>query len=165
MQNSTDELHFPGLGNGVRVLDCGLASTPAMFMSTIFDETKADGSIMLTASHLPFNRNGMKIIVDAGNGSGGFFADKILAPLGADVNGSQFLEPDGMFPNHIPNPEDKIAMASLKKAVLDKRADLGLIFDTDVDRAGAVFSDGEEISRNALIALTRSQYAVECREQ
>ena len=85
----------------------------------------------------------MKIIVDAGNGSGGFFADKILAPLGADVNGSQFLEPDGMFPNHIPNPEDKIAMASLKKAVLDKRADLGLIFDTDVDRAGAVFSDGD----------------------
>lgn len=205
------------IGNGVEVLNCNLASTPAMFMSTIFDETKADGSIMLTASHLPFNRNGMKfftadggleksdittvlktaatldeihgdyssarsfnlidryakhlrdkitsaldnekpfdgmrIIVDAGNGSGGFFADKILEPLGADIEGSQFLEPDGMFPNHIPNPEDKIAMASIKKAVLDNRADLGLIFDTDVDRAGAVTSDGEEISRNALIAM------------
>lgn len=205
------------VGNGVEVLNCGLASTPAMFMSTIFDETKADGSIMLTASHLPFNRNGMKfftadggleksdittllktaatldekhgdyssarsfdlidryakhlrskitsaldnekpfagmkIIVDAGNGSGGFFADKILAPLGADTTGSQFLEPDGMFPNHIPNPENKIAMASIKKAVLDNRADLGLIFDTDVDRAGAVLSSGEEVSRNALIAM------------
>ena len=204
-------------GHGVEVLNCALASTPAMFMSTIFDETKADGAIMLTASHLPFNRNGMKfftaeggleksditallknaaisdethgdpstaksfnlidlyakhlrgkiisalgnekpfvgmkIIVDAGNGGGGFFADKILAPLGADTNGSQFLEPDGMFPNHMPNPEDKIAMASIKKAVLDNRADLGLIFDTDVDRAGAVLSDGEEVSRNALIAM------------
>lgn len=203
--------------NGVEVLNCGLASTPAMFMSTIFSETQADGSIMLTASHLPFNRNGMKfftaqggldkadittilkfaaqvnelkgnissvknfalielyaknlrekictalnndkpfagmkIIVDAGNGAGGFFAEKILAPLGADTTSSQFLEPDGMFPNHIPNPEDKIAMASIKKTVLNNNADLGLIFDTDVDRAGAVLSDGEEVSRNALIAM------------
>ena len=203
--------------HGVEVLNCGLASTPAMFMSTIFDESKADGSIMLTASHLPFNRNGMKfftrdggleksditavlklaatcdetggdisrakkfalidlyakhlrekissalksekpfagmkIIVDAGNGAGGFFAEKILAPLGADITGSQFLEPDGNFPNHVPNPEDKIAMASAKKAVLDSQADLGLIFDTDVDRAGAILSDGQEVSRNALIAM------------
>ena len=205
---------------GVKVLDCSLASTPAMFMSIVFDETKVDGAIMLTASHLPFNRNGMKfftrdggleksdittvltnaaqiperdaniddvekfdliglyskhlrkvicdklkvstdskpfagmkIIVDAGNGGGGFFATKILAPLGADTTGSQFLEPDGMFPNHIPNPEDKIAMASIQKAVLDNRADLGLIFDTDVDRMSAVLSDGEEVNRNALIAM------------
>ena len=203
--------------HGVEVLNCGLASTPAMFMSTIYPETETDGAIMLTASHLPFNRNGMKfftsdgglekseitdllknaatfdekhgdtsraknfdliglyadnlreqistaldkekpltgmkIIVDAGNGGGGFFAEKILAPLGADTTGSQFLEPDGNFPNHIPNPEDETAMASIKRAVLDNRADLGLIFDTDVDRAGAVLSDGREISRNALIAM------------
>ena len=205
---------------GVEVLDCGLASTPAMFMSILFDETKADGSIMMTASHLPFNRNGMKfftsegglekadirrvlelaascpeekgdpakaksceliaryadhlcgviagklgakvedrplagmhVVVDAGNGDGGFFADRILQVLGANTEGSQFLEPDGMFPNHMPNPENKEAMASLKKAVLNHKADLGLIFDTDVDRMGAVLADGEEISRNALIAM------------
>ena len=206
--------------SGVEVLNCGLASTPAMFMSIVFDEIKADGSIMLTASHLPFNRNGlkfftrdggleksditivlknaidsevvkgdidsakkfdlisiyaehlknvilknlnlapdskpfagMKIIVDAGNGSGGFFASKILEPLGADISGSQFLEPNGLFPNHIPNPEDEEAMASVKKAVLENHADLGLIFDTDVDRGGAVLSDGKEIARNALVAM------------
>ncbi|MHC5840120.1 phosphomannomutase/phosphoglucomutase, partial [Streptococcus pyogenes] len=46
---------------------------------------------------------GMKIIVDAGNGAGGFFADSVLEVLGADTSGSQFLEPDGSFPNHIPN--------------------------------------------------------------
>ena len=206
------------VASGVEVLDCGLASTPAMFMSIIFNETKADGSIMLTASHLPFNRNGMKfftkdgglekadiktvltnatkieevdavinnvkkfdlislysdhlvkiirdklnigdkplsgmhIVVDAGNGGGGFFAGKVLQPLGADTSGSQFLDPDGMFPNHIPNPEDKKAMAAIKKAVLDNKADLGLIFDTDVDRMSAVLSDGEEVNRNALIAM------------
>lgn len=206
------------LANGVEVLDCGLASTPAMFMSIIFDETKADGSIMLTASHLPFNRNGMKfftqsggldkadikkvltnatnileiptaegnatkfdliglyskhlckiirdklkvgdkplagmhIVVDAGNGGGGFFADKVLQPLGADTSGSQFLEPDGHFPNHIPNPEDAKAMAAIRQAVLENHADLGLIFDTDVDRMSAVLSNGEEVNRNALIAM------------
>jgi phosphomannomutase len=96
---------------------------------------------------------GKKIIVDAGNGAGGFFVDKVLLPLGADTTGSQFLEPDGTFPNHIPNPEDKAAIASLTDAVIKTKADLGIIFDTDVDRAGAVDSDGSEINRNNLIAL------------
>lgn len=215
------EAVFGGLlGQGVHVTDCGLASTPAMFMSIIFEDTHMDGSIMITASHLPYNRNGLKfftvdggleksevkevltlasqssamavssaaiasldlidlyalhlrrkicaglcsgmydrplegmhIVVDAGNGSGGFFATKVLAELGVDTTGSQFLEPDGMFPNHIPNPENADAMASIRKAVLDNKADLGLIFDTDVDRMSAVLPDGEEINRNALIAM------------
>ena len=96
---------------------------------------------------------GMKIVVDAGNGAGGFFADKVLARLGADTGGSQFLNPDGMFPNHIPNPENKEAMASICQATLDNKGDLGIIFDTDVDRAAIVGSDGRPINKNALIAL------------
>ena len=96
---------------------------------------------------------GKKIIVDAGNGAGGFFAEKVLKPLGADTEGSQFLEPDGTFPNHIPNPEDKEAILSLSRAVIKNKADLGIIFDTDVDRAALVDSDGKEINRNTLIAL------------
>ncbi len=96
---------------------------------------------------------GKRIIVDAGNGAGGFFAEKVLAPLGADTQGSQFLEPDGTFPNHIPNPENKEAMRSVCQAVKDANADFGIIFDTDVDRAGAVDKDGKEINRNRLIAL------------
>ena len=211
---------------GVHVYDCGLASTPAMFMSTVFSETACDGAVMITASHLPFNRNGfkyfdaegglnksdikriteiadrdvpftiekaetkgqiekfdlislysdhlkeliiertskdgirnekplegMKIIVDAGNGGGGFYAGRILAPLGADVSDSQFLEPDGNFPNHAPNPEDKKAMASICEAVKTKKADFGLIFDTDVDRSGAVDRFGNPVSRNEIVAL------------
>ena len=73
--------------------------------------------------------------------------------MGADVSGSQFLEPDGYFPNHIPNPEDKAAMSSLQSAVIKSGADLGIIFDTDVDRAGIVDRYGNEINRNRLIAL------------
>ncbi|MBD5559306.1 MAG: phosphomannomutase/phosphoglucomutase [Clostridia bacterium] len=203
---------------GADVLDCGMASTPAMFMATVYDETDADGAIMVTASHLPMNRNGLKfftrsgglekediqaiidlaeggtlkpadrhgtrtetnlidlytadlvrqvrsatgsetplaglhIIVDAGNGAGGFYAEKVLAPLGADVSGSQFLDPDGTFPNHIPNPENADAMASIVGAVKNAQADFGIIFDTDVDRAGAVDADGTVLNRNRLIAL------------
>ena len=203
---------------GAHGIDCVLASTPAMFMSTIFEDTAADGSIMITASHLPYNRNGLKfltaaggadkediqkilsyaaeaeeahgtldnvlkfdligryseylvdkirtalggaekplagmhIVVDAGNGAGGFFAGRILTPLGADTSGSQFLQPDGHFPNHIPNPEDKAAMLAIKEAVIESDADLGLIFDTDVDRMSAVLADGTDVSRNALIAM------------
>ena len=202
---------------GVRLFNTGLASTPAMFMSTITEGFDYDGSIMVTASHLPFNRNGLKffvkeggleasdikevikiaeegefektfdgsvenidfmtvyadilkdkirkgtgkefpleglkIVVDAGNGAGGFYAEDVLKPLGADTTGSQFLDPDGMFPNHIPNPEDKAAGESISKAVVNAKADLGVIFDTDVDRGGCVDPHGKVINRNRLIAL------------
>ncbi len=103
-----------------------------------------------TGMNKPFD--GMKIIVDAGNGAGGFFA-KVLSTLGADTKGSQFLEPDGMFPNHEPNPENKEAMQAISSAVLENKADLGIIFDTDVDRAAIVTDDGMEINRNNLIAM------------
>lgn len=96
---------------------------------------------------------GFKIVVDAGNGAGGFYATEVLEPLGADITGSLYLEPDGYFPNHTPNPENKKAMESIVKATLDNNADLGIIFDTDVDRAGCVDKNGKEINRNALVAL------------
>lgn len=207
---------------GVKVFDCGMASTPAMFMTTVTPGYEYDGAIMVTASHLPFNRNGLKfftregglesrditdilikaqnkdyteaqiqgsvsttdfisvyaeglvdkirrevnnpdnydrplegfkIIVDAGNGAGGFYVDKVLVPLGADTTGSQFLDPDGTFPNHQPNPEDKEAMNAIVIAVKESKADFGIIFDADVDRAGAVDRNGNDINRNRLIAL------------
>ena len=96
---------------------------------------------------------GFHIVVDAGNGAGGFYADKVLEPLGADTTGSRYLDPDGMFPNHVPNPEDATAMASICEAVRESGADLGVIFDTDVDRGGAVDSEGNEINRNRLVAV------------
>ncbi|MFC2090657.1 phosphomannomutase/phosphoglucomutase [Bacteroidota bacterium] len=211
------------LSLGGNIVDCGLASTPAMFMTTKDPDLNVQAGVMLTASHLPFNRNGLKfftaegglnktdikeilqiaeenvefdeakkqgsvrkvnfidtyaanmvetirkrvndvenfeqplnglkIIVDAGNGAGGFFENSVLLPLGADTEGSQFLDPDGMFPNHMPNPENKEAMESICKAVLNSKANLGIIFDTDVDRAAVVDSAGNPINRNALIAL------------
>ncbi|MBR3815499.1 MAG: phosphomannomutase/phosphoglucomutase [Clostridia bacterium] len=97
--------------------------------------------------------NGYKIIVDAGNGVGGFYATDVLEPLGADISGSCYLDKDGMFPNHAPNPENKAAMESICRATVENGADLGIIFDTDVDRAGCVDKSGKEINRNRLVAL------------
>lgn len=96
---------------------------------------------------------GFRIVVDAGNGVGGFYATDVLEPLGADITGSQFLEKDGMFPNHTPNPENKEAMKAICDATVRNNADLGIIFDTDVDRAGCVDENGKEINRNRLVAL------------
>ncbi len=97
--------------------------------------------------------DGFHIVVDAGNGAGGFYASQVLEPLGADTSGSRYLDPDGMFPNHVPNPENAEAMESICEAVLESKADLGVIFDTDVDRGGAVDKTGKEINRNRLVAL------------
>ena len=58
---------FEGLEKGgCQVFDSGLSSTPAMFMSTVFENHGYDAAIMLTASHLPFNRNGMKFFTREG---------------------------------------------------------------------------------------------------
>ncbi|NLB61906.1 MAG: phosphomannomutase/phosphoglucomutase, partial [Clostridiales bacterium] len=159
---------------GAKAVYTGLSSTPAMFFSTILDKHNYDAGVMITASHLPYERNGFKfftkeggfekddiktilkyaeefdgagiptkamsdfeqsdimgdyakelqkiikdkaglgekpltdlhIIIDAGNGAGGYFEKLVLQPLGAKTTGSLFTEPDGTFPNHSPNPED-----------------------------------------------------------
>lgn len=204
---------------GATAIDFGMCTTPAMFMSTITEGFLTDGAIMITASHHPWNKNGLKfftnngglegkevagllteaqrivpgdmkengtirvtpflpvymnqlaerirkglktkdekpleglqVAVDAGNGAGGFYA-KLMEQLGASTKGSQFLDPDGRFPNHIPNPENPEAMKSIQKAVLESGADVGVIFDADCDRAAIVDGDGKAINRNCLIAL------------
>lgn len=96
---------------------------------------------------------GRIIVVDAGNGVGGFFESKVLKPLGAITAGSINLCPDGRFPAHIPNPEAPEAMQALTKAVNFSHAQLGISFDTDVDRAAIVDGNGQPINRDKLIAL------------
>ena len=94
---------------------------------------------------------GLYVVVDAGSGAGGFYA-KFLQDLGADVEGVD-LEPDGRFPAHAPSTEDRSALANLSRAVVEYGADLGVLFDSDCDRAAIVDEKGQEISRNRLIAL------------
>ena len=96
---------------------------------------------------------GLTVAVDAGNGAGGFYATEVLEPLGANVAASRYLDPNGAFPNHAPNPEDKAAVDALREAVLGGSCDLGIIFDTDVDRSAAVTGAGREVARNGIVAL------------
>jgi phosphomannomutase len=136
-----------------------LATTPGSIIERDFMSVYADQFVtqIRQAVNHPTNFDrpltGLKIIVDAGNGAGGFYADRVLQPLGADTTGSQFLDPDGTFPNHVPNPEDPAAMAAICQAVIKHQADFGIIFDTDVDRSAAVDSTGKELNRNRLIGL------------
>lgn len=129
----------------------GKGSTVEVDFMKIYSESLRNFIKEKTGKEKPLE--GFKIVVDAGGGAGGFYAYDVLSPLGADVSDSQFLEPDGYFKNHIPNPEDKEAMKSIQKKVIEAKADLGIIFDTDVDRVGAVDDLGNEINRNKLIAL------------
>ena len=212
---------------GCKVYDFGYASSPAMCKATIFDDFACDGAVMITAGHLPYNRNGfklftcgggldeesvasvlgyaadremqiekigdppkegqqthrlgklvfeaeksdimssyceylrqqiidgigagdkplegMKIAVDAGNGGGGYYATRVLKPLGADISASQFLEPDGMFENHAPDTENKDALNAISLQTIGGGAELGLLFNADADKFTAVDSCGREI--------------------
>jgi phosphomannomutase len=107
--------------------------------------------------------DGLKLLLNPGNGAGGFFK-YVLEDLGADVSASIHLEPDGLFPNGIPNPED-VKMLERTISVCEKeQADLGIMLDTDADRCGFVAprtinavtgirSNYEALHRNRLIAL------------
>jgi len=123
------------------------------YMEQYCENLKALIKKEVNADNYDLPLEGFKIAVDAGNGVGGFYADKVLAPLGADVSGSRYLDPDGMFPNHVPNPESPVAMKAISEAVIESGSDLGVIFDTDVDRGAVVDSKGNEINRNRLVAL------------
>ena len=97
--------------------------------------------------------SGIHVVVDASNGAGGFFANDVLKPLGADISGSDLLNPDGNFSTHSPNPEKQDSINHIQKITLDNNADLGIIFDADVDRCFFVDNEGIPITKNRLIAL------------
>lgn len=96
---------------------------------------------------------GLKVVVNAGNGAGGFLAD-CLSELGADTSDSLNLLPDGSFPSHIPNPEDKIAISMTADQTKLSKATLGICLDCDADRVGIIDGkSGKVINRNNLVAL------------
>jgi phosphomannomutase len=104
-----------------------------------------------TNSEKPFE--GSRIIVDAGNGVGGFFVDKILRPLGADTVGSRNLERNGMFPNHVPDPARESVLEQFKNTAAEYKADLGILLDTDACSAALIGKDGRKFSQSELLML------------
>src|SRR5690349_5521901 len=94
----------------------------------------------------------VKVVVDAGNGVGALVAVELLERLGCEVT-PLFCESDGTFPNHHPDPTVEKNLVDLQAAVRRTGAELGIAFDGDADRIGAVDEDGRILWGDQLLIL------------
>jgi phosphomannomutase len=104
----------------------------------------------------------LKVVVDAGNGMGGYTVPAVLGtaagldPLPLDVV-PLYFELDGTFPNHEANPLEPENLHDLQKAVVEHNADIGLAFDGDADRCFVIDERGEPVSPSAITALVATR--------
>jgi phosphomannomutase len=99
----------------------------------------------------------LKVVVDAGNGMGGYtvpavLGDSILPALPLEIV-PLYFELDGSFPNHEANPLVAENIVDLQDKVVEVGADIGLAFDGDADRCFVVDADGNAVSPSAITAL------------
>ncbi|MFO7599878.1 MAG: phosphomannomutase/phosphoglucomutase [Candidatus Desulfacyla sp.] len=93
-----------------------------------------------------------KVVVDGGNGAGGPIGVGIYRRLGFETI-PLFCEPDGLFPNHHPDPTIPENLEALMKRVTEAGADLGIAFDGDADRIGVVGPEGDIIWGDQLMII------------
>ncbi|HEV2887341.1 MAG TPA: phosphomannomutase/phosphoglucomutase [Jatrophihabitans sp.] len=99
----------------------------------------------------------LKVVVDAGNGMGGYtvpavLGDAVLEPLPLEIV-ALYFELDGSFPNHEANPLEPANLVDLQQKVVAVGADIGLAFDGDADRCFVIDADGNPVSPSAITAL------------
>jgi len=112
----------------------------------IWPQYKAD---LLTKAKL---KKPLKVVIDAGNGVAGPFAPELLREFGCEVI-ELYCDPDGNFPNHEANPEERHNMEDLINRVTQEKADLGIGFDGDADRIGIVDETGHMYSSDFMLLL------------
>ena len=100
----------------------------------------------------------LKVVVDAGNGMGGLTAGRLYRRLGHEVV-ELYCDLDGSFPNHHPDPTVEANLVDLVAAVAAHGADLGIAFDGDADRVGAVDARGRVVWGDELLTLFASERA------
>ena len=173
--------HNPAAYNGIKLsragargisLDTGLAAIrdrANRYLADGIDRLENEGTfreIDTLADYSSYlrslvNLNGirpLRVVVDAGNGMGGF---TVPAVLGTQVGLSElpleiipmYFELDGNFPNHEANPLDPKNLVDLQKAVLEHRADIGLAFDGDADRCFVIDENGDAVTPSAVAAI------------
>lgn len=103
------------------------------------------------ASQFRFERR-VKIVVDAGNGTAGPVMHRLLAKLDVDVV-EMFFDMNGRFPNHHPDPTVLSNLRHLREAVREHKAELGIAFDGDSDRLGALDENGEVVYGDMLLLI------------
>jgi phosphomannomutase/phosphoglucomutase len=94
----------------------------------------------------------LRLVVDCGNGVGALVAEELLTAIGADVI-PLYCESDGTFPNHHPDPTVDEYLVDMIQLVRDEKADLGVAFDGDADRIGAVDENGSVVRGDILLLL------------
>src|SRR5512137_1932904 len=102
--------------------------------------------------NLRFGKRKLKVVVDAGNGTGGVVAVPLFQSLGLDVV-PLFIEMDGRFPNHHADPTVEKNLEHLKAKVREVKADIGIAYDGDADRVGAVDEKGNVLWGDQLMIL------------
>ena len=93
-----------------------------------------------------------KVVVDAGNGTGGVVGVPIMKEMGQDVI-PLFCDMDGHFPNHHPDPTVEKNIETLRKTVLEDKADVGIAYDGDADRIGVIDNEGNIIWGDYLMII------------
>lgn len=94
----------------------------------------------------------LKVVIDAGNGAAGPIAPELWSSMGVEVI-PLYCDPDGHFPNHLPDPTVPKYMQDLRQLVLAEKADLGIGYDGDADRVGIVDNRGRLVYADALMAI------------
>lgn len=98
----------------------------------------------------------VKVVVDCGNGTTGPFAVPLLEALGCELI-QLYTEPDGTFPNHLPDPTVKKYLTDLSKVVRAEGAELGIAYDGDGDRLGVLDERGRIVWADRLMVLFARQ--------
>jgi phosphomannomutase/phosphoglucomutase len=102
--------------------------------------------------NLKLGKRKLKVVIDAGNGTGGVIAVPLFQSLGLDVV-PLFIEMDGRFPNHHADPTVEKNLEHLKAKVREVKADIGIAYDGDADRVGAVDEKGNVLWGDQLMIL------------
>jgi phosphomannomutase len=95
----------------------------------------------------------LKVVVDAGNGMGGLDTPRLFERFPNYAFVPMYMEPDGEFPHHVPNPALPETTVALQKRVAAEEADLGIAFDGDGDRCGFIDETGARIPADLVIAV------------
>lgn len=127
--------------------DFVVAETPGTLKSV---EVMSDYIAMLKSK---FNfKKKLKIVVDAGNAVAGPIAPQLWRDYGMEVI-ELYCEPDGNFPNHLPDPSVPKYMKDLMQKVVEEKADCGIGYDGDADRVGAIDEKGNMVFADTLLAI------------
>ncbi|HOB68759.1 MAG TPA: phosphomannomutase/phosphoglucomutase [Syntrophorhabdaceae bacterium] len=159
--------HNPGDQNGFKVAfgKATLFGEEIQYIRKVIEEKRfvsGKGSVKeyttIVADYYDFLRNNiklnkkLKVVLDAGNGTGGVVALPIMKEMGQDVTGL-YCDMDGRFPNHHPDPTVEKNIAVLKQTVLETQADIGVGYDGDADRIGVIDNEGNIIWGDYLMVI------------